>query len=99
MITILTKEKERATRKKEEGEKKAVVALLVFIMAAVVFCQIKTVGHKKVHLAVTFSKIRLDIHFVIRNRPYVAVSSGLVNVKETFFKRISCKIVPETSSK
>ena len=47
MITILTKEKERATRKKEEEEKKAVVALLVFIMAAVVFCQIKTVGRKK----------------------------------------------------
>ena len=85
MITILTKEKEGATRKKEEEEKKAVVALLVFIMAAVVFCQIKTVGRKKVHLAVTFSKIRLDIHFVIRNRACVALSSGLVNVKETFF--------------
>ena len=85
MITILTKEKERATRKKEEEEKKAVVALLVFIMAAVVFCQIKTVGHEKVHLAVTFSKIRLDIHFVIGNCACVALSSGLVNVKETFF--------------
>ena len=54
-------------------------------MAAVVFCQIKTVGHEKVHLAVTFSKIRLDIHFVIGNCACVALSSGLVNVKETFF--------------
>ena len=66
---------------------------------AVVFCRIKTDGHKKVHLAVTFSKIWLDIHFVIRNRACVALSIGLVNVKETFFNRISCKIVPETSSK
>ena len=39
------------------------------------------------------SKIRLDIHFVVRHRACVALSSGLVNVT------ISCKIVPETSSK
>ena len=36
-IKILTKEKERATRKKEGEEEKAMVALLVFVMAAVVF--------------------------------------------------------------
>ena len=86
-------EEERRRRGKSNG------CTLSFYNGCCGFCRIKTVGHKKVHLAVTFSKIRLDIHFVIRNRPYVAVSSGLVNVKETFFKRISCKIVPETSSK
>ena len=62
----LTKEKERrkrkrARRKKGGEEKKAMVALLVFIMATLETSGKKNVGRKKIHLAVTFSKIRLDI--------------------------------------
>ena len=62
----LTKEKERrkrkrARRKKGGEEKKAMVALLVFIMATLETGGEKNVGRKKIHLAVTFSKIRLDI--------------------------------------
>ena len=61
----LTKEKERkkrkrARRKKGGEEKKAMVALLVFIMATLETGGKKTV-RKKIHLAVTFSKIRLEI--------------------------------------
>ena len=58
----LTKEKERRKRKSEAREgngreqKKAMVALLVFIMATLENC-----WTQKVHLAVTFSKIRLEI--------------------------------------
>ena len=62
----LTKEKERrkrkrVRRKKGGEEKKAMVALLVFIMATLETSAKKNVGRKKIHLAVTFSKIRLDI--------------------------------------
>ena len=57
------KEKEK---KKERGEeKKAMGALLVFIMATltVVFGR-KNCWTQTVHLAVTFSKVRLDILFI-----------------------------------
>ena len=52
------KKKERARRKKGGEEKKAMVALLVSIMAIL---EEKNCWTQKVHLAVTFSKIRLDI--------------------------------------
>ena len=52
------KKKERARRKKGGEEKKAMVAILVFIMATL---EKKTVERQKVHLAVTFSKIQLDV--------------------------------------
>ena len=58
-------EKERARRKKggkEEKKKKTVVALLVFITAALAKKKnVKNCRSEKVHLAVTFSKIRIDI--------------------------------------
>ena len=60
----LTKEKERRKRKKERGGRKeekrktAMVALLVSIMAIL---EKKKCWTQNVHLAVTFSKIRLDI--------------------------------------
>ena len=61
-ITV-TKEKERRKRESEEKErgeeKKAMVALLVFIIGT--FLAEKNCSTKKVHLAITFSKIRLDI--------------------------------------
>ena len=65
-ITLTKKrkgEKERARRKKGGEEKKARAALLVFIMATleVVFGRKKNCWTQKVYLAVTFSKIRLDI--------------------------------------
>ena len=37
------------------------VAFLVFIMATLEFLAEKSVGRKNVHLAITFTKIRLDI--------------------------------------
>ena len=52
------KEKERARRKKGGEEKRAMVALLVSIMAIL---EKKNCWTQKVYLAVTFSKIRLDI--------------------------------------
>ena len=51
-------EKERTRSHKGGEEKKAMVALLVFIMATLEMYYCWT---EKVHLAVTFSKIRLDI--------------------------------------
>ena len=56
----LTKEKERAKRKKGGEEKRAMLALLVFIMATLAG---KKCWTQKLHLAVgvTFSKIRLDM--------------------------------------
>ena len=64
-ITV-TKQKEmrkRATRRKGGEEKKAMVALSVFIMTTleIVLGRKKNCWTEKVHLAVTFSKIRLDI--------------------------------------
>ena len=67
-ITV-TKEKERRKRKSEEirkggEEKKAMVALLVFIMSYtldIVFGRKKLLDGK-VHLTITFSKIRLHIY-------------------------------------
>ena len=60
-ITV-TKKKERRKRKSQEKErrrrKKAMAALLVFIMATLAGKNCRT---QKVHLAITFSKIRLDI--------------------------------------
>ena len=65
-ITV-TKEKERRKRNSEEEERrrreKAIFALLVFITATLEIAfgrKKKTVERKKVHLAVTFSKIRLE---------------------------------------
>lgn len=52
------KKKERARRKKRGEEKKAMVELLVSIMAIL---EKKNCLTQKVYLAVTFSKIRLDI--------------------------------------
>ena len=58
----VTKEKERRKRKSEVKErrrrKKAMAALLVFIMATLTEKNCRT---QKVHLAITCSKIRLDI--------------------------------------
>ena len=56
------KKKERARRRKGGEEKKAMVALLVIIIATleIVFGRKKLLD-AKVHLARTFSKIRLDI--------------------------------------
>ena len=68
-ITV-TKEEERRKRKSEAirkggEEKKAMVAILVFIMSYldIVFGRKKLLdGKVKVHLTITFSKIRLDIY-------------------------------------
>ena len=49
-------------RKKGGEEKKAVVALLVFIMATLEILAKKNCQPQTAHLAVTLSKIRLDIH-------------------------------------
>ena len=82
----LTKEKEGRLRKSKEEERrkrgKAIVALLLFIMVS-----LKTVGHRKVHLAITFSKIRLDIHFCFSKSPMCSCLErfGVRDVKETFF--------------
>ena len=72
------------------------VVLLLFIMAT-----LKTVGHRKVHLAITFSNIRQDIHFCFSKSHMCSCLErfDVRDVQETFFKRISCKIFAETSSK
>ena len=61
----LRKEKERRKRKREEEERrrreKATGCTLSFYNGCIGDWRKKTVGRKKVHLAVTFSKIRLDI--------------------------------------
>ena len=55
-------EKERARRKKGREEKNGLmVALLVFIMATLKIWPKKKLLDEKVHLAVTFSKIRLEM--------------------------------------
>ena len=54
----LTKEKERAKRKKRGEEKRAMDALLVFIMATLAGKKFWT---QKLHLVVMLSKIRLDM--------------------------------------
>ena len=67
---IVTKEKERRKRKSEEKErrrkKKAIAALLVSITATleIIFGQ-KNCSTQKVHLAITLSKIRLDIYVYV----------------------------------
>ena len=72
-------EKERARRKKGGEQKKAMVALLVFIMATleIVFSRQKLSDAKKVHLAETFSKILLDIQVYVcmYNAVYVGKAS------------------------
>ena len=56
------KEKETERRKKGGVEKKAMVALLVFMMATLeIFWPEKNCWTQKIYLTVTFSKIRLDI--------------------------------------
>ena len=72
------------------------VALLLFIMAT-----LKTLGHRKVHLAITFSNIQLDIHFCFSKSHMCSCLDrfGVRDVKETFLKRIRCKIFAERSSK
>ena len=50
-------EKERARREKGGEEKKAMVSLLVFIIATLAE---KNCTTQKVHLAITLSKIRLE---------------------------------------
>ena len=69
-ITV-TKEKERRQRTENDGRdqerrrrKKAMVALLVFIMSyfGYSFWPKKNCWTEKVHLTITFSKIRLDIY-------------------------------------
>ena len=64
-LTKIKGEKDRARRRKggEEKLKNAMIAFLVFIMATM---EITVFGRKKlldgkVHLGITFSKIRLDI--------------------------------------
>ena len=55
------KNKERGGRK-EEKRKTAMVALLVFIMATLeIWPKKKKLGDEKVHLTLTFSKIRLEM--------------------------------------
>ena len=55
------KKKERGGRK-EEKRKTAMVALLVFIMATLeIWPKKKKLGDEKVHLTLTFSKIRLEM--------------------------------------
>ena len=55
------KNKERGARK-EEKRKTAMVALLVFIMATLeIWPKKKKLGDEKVHLTLTFSKIRLEM--------------------------------------
>ena len=67
-ITV-TKEKERRKRKSEEKErrrrKNAMVALLVFITVTATLDIVLAETNcwtEKVHLTITFSKIRLDIY-------------------------------------
>ena len=57
------KEKETERRKKGGVEKKAMDALLVFMMASleITFGRKKNCWTQKIYLTVTFSKIRLDI--------------------------------------
>ena len=64
-ITV-TKKKERTRRKSEEKGKKAMVALLVFIIATleIGFGRKNWLDAKLVHLAITFSKIRVDVNKV-----------------------------------
>ena len=59
----ITLAKEKRKEKKKKKKKKTVVALLVFITAALAKKKknIKNCRSEKVHLAVTFSKIRIDI--------------------------------------
>ena len=64
-ITV-TKEKERRKLKewgegKEDKRKKAMAALLAFIIATLFLAE-KNCWTQKVHLAITFSKIRLDLY-------------------------------------
>ena len=55
------KEKNKARRRKGGEEKKAMVLLLVAIMATLeILWPKKNCWTEKVHLAITFSKIRLD---------------------------------------
>ena len=64
------------------------VALLLFIMAT-----LKTLGHRKVHLAITFSNIQLDIHFCFSKSHMCSCLErfDVRDVKETFLKRIRIK--------
>ena len=58
----ITLAKEKRKEKKKKKRKKTVFALLVFITAALAKKKnIKNCRSEKVHLAVTFSKIRIDI--------------------------------------
>ena len=61
------------------------VAPILFIMAT-----LKTVRHRKVHLAITFSNTRLDIH----SKSHMCSCLerfDVRDVKETFLKRIRIK--------
>ena len=58
--------KGKEKKKKERGEgrrrrEKVIVSLLVFIIATLEFLAEKNCSTQKVHLAITVSKIRLDI--------------------------------------
>ena len=55
------KKKEQGWRKEEKRKKQRVALLIFIIMATLETGGKKTAGRKKVNLAVTFSKIRLDI--------------------------------------
>ena len=69
----VTKEKDKRKRKSEgkERKKKAMVSLLVFIIAK------KLLDAKKVHLAITFSKILLGIPPRKRYSTYLSAAPAL----------------------
>ena len=74
------REKERARRKKVGEEKRAMVALLVFILATLEIFGRKNCWTQKIHLAITFSKTRLDVqgHLLGTQPPFCGSTQTLV---------------------
>ena len=83
------KKKERAEGK-EEKRKKAMVALLVFILATLESFWPKKLLDAKDPLAITFSKIRLDVRSHLSGTQTVTTHHHFVAVPRHWFPRIKC---------
>ena len=79
------REKERARRKKVGEEKKAMVALLVFILATLEIFGRKNCWTQKIHLAITFSKTRLDVQGHLLGTQAVMTQHHFVAVSRHWF--------------
>ena len=67
------------------------VALLVFILATLErFFGRKNCWTQKIHLAITFSKIRLDVHSHLSGTQAVTAQHHFVAVPRHWFPRIKC---------